>query len=227
MIATPVSTRLFFIRHGATSLSAEDRFAGATDVPLSEEGRDQVRRLSERLAGNAVAAIYASPLDRTMETARILAGPHGLAVQPLDGIREIAHGRWEGLTRAEVERQFGDEYVRWEDDPYTFAPEGGESGVAVMARALPDILRIVRAHAGEQIIAVSHKATIRLVISSLIGFDARTYRDRLDQSLAALNILDFNERAQARLTLFNDCSHYSRNEGLTPAVPKRRLSKDW
>src|SRR6266513_2991795 len=73
--------RIFLVRHGATVLTKEDRFAGATDVELSDEGREQVRRLAVRLGGEKIAAIYASPLGRTVETARILAKPHNLEVQ--------------------------------------------------------------------------------------------------------------------------------------------------
>ena len=119
--------RIFLVRHGATVLTAEDRFAGATNVQLSDEGREQVRRLAARLQGESIAAIYASPLDRTVETAGILAEPHGLEVQMRDGLREISHGRWEQMTRKEVEQAFPDEAAAWEKDPYTFAPVGGES----------------------------------------------------------------------------------------------------
>ena len=67
---TAPATRVFIVRHGATVLSAEDRFAGVTDVELSEEGREQARRLAERLSDEKIAAVYASPLGRTVETAR-------------------------------------------------------------------------------------------------------------------------------------------------------------
>src|SRR5437762_2659258 len=100
-----MSTRLYLVRHGATTLSAEDRFAGSTDVDLSEEGRSQARALGERLAREPIARVYASPLRRTMETASVIAKPHGLEPQPRDGLREIAHGRWEGMTRKDVETQ--------------------------------------------------------------------------------------------------------------------------
>ena len=209
-------------------LTAEDRFAGATDVELSEEGREQVRRLATRLAGENIKAIYASPLGRTVETAQILAEPHGLEVQTRDGLREISHGRWEQMTRKEVDQAFPEEAAAWEKDPYTFAPMGGESGLAVTARALPVLMDIVREHAADNILIVSHKATIRLLLSSLIGFDPRRYRDRLDQSPAALNVLDFKDVAHARLTLFNDISHYADEEGCgVPDVPRARLSKTW
>ena len=220
-------TRIFLIRHGATVLTAEDRFAGSTNVQLSDEGREQVRRLATRLEGENIAALYASPLDRTMESARILAEPHGLEVQARDGLREISHGRWEQMTRKEVDQAFPDEAAAWEKDPYTFAPVGGESGLAVTARALPVLMDIVRQHAGANVLVVSHKATIRLLLSSLLGFDPRRYRDNLDQNPAALNIVDFKNAVCARLTLFNDTSHYAAAGLAIPAVPTSRLSKAW
>jgi broad specificity phosphatase PhoE len=221
----PMTTRVFMVRHGATVLSDEDRFAGETDVALSDEGREQARRLADRLKDDKITAIYASPLGRTVETARILAAPHNLEVQTCDGFREISHGHWEGMRRREVEEKFPNEMAEWENDPYTFAPVGGESGLAVTARALPALIDLVREHPGDNILVVSHKATIRLLLSSLLGFDPRRYRDNLDQKPAALNIVDFRDPTRARLTLFNDTSHY--DKAAIPEPPKASLSKWW
>lgn len=221
------STRIFLVRHGATTLTAEDRFAGATDVPLSDEGREQARRLALRLSGEPIAAVYASPLGRTAETARIICAPHRLDVQMREGLREISHGHWEQKTRTEAAELFPLETAEWEKDPYTFAPAGGESGLQVTARALPALIEIVRAHPGRHMLVVSHKATIRLLLSSLLGFDPRRYRDNLDQNPCALNIVDFKDPTRARLTLFNDTSHYSEAGLAIPAVPSARLSKWW
>jgi len=217
------TTRLYLVRHGATQLTAEDRFSGAAGVDLSDEGRHQAECLAERLAGEPLAAVYCSPLSRTAETASILASPHRLGPIYCDGLREISHGRWEGLTRNEVEARYPDEYAAWESDPFTFAPKDGESGVAVLARALPIIREIVVSHAGQNVLVVSHKATLRLLLSSLLGFDARGYRDRLDQSPACLNVLDFKDPVRARLMLFNDISHYQDQ----PRRPQGNLSKWW
>lgn len=222
-----MSTRIFLVRHGATVLSAEDRFAGTTDVKLSDQGRDQVRRLADRLHRGKIDAVYSSPLGRTVETARILAEPHRLEVQTKEGLREISHGHWEKMTRREVEERFPDEIAEWERDPYTFAPVGGESGLAVTARALPVFMDIVRAHPGSDILIVSHKATIRLLLSSILGFDPRRYRDSLDQGPAALNIVDFKDSARPRLTLFNDTSHCAETGLTIPGVPTGRLSRWW
>jgi probable phosphoglycerate mutase len=218
-----LATRLFLVRHGATQLTAENRFSGAVGVDLSDEGRDQVRHLANRLAGEAVDAIYCSPLSRTVETAEILAEPHRLKPLRRDGLREISHGGWEGLTRDEVETRFPGEYEAWEADPFTFAPEGGESGLSVLARALPVVREIVVAHVDKNVLVVSHKATLRLILSSVLGFDARGYRDRLDQSPACLNVVDFKDSVRARLMLFNDVSHYQHQ----PRRSEGSLSKWW
>ncbi|MDB4906007.1 MAG: pspA [Gemmatimonadetes bacterium] len=203
------ATRLYLVRHGATQRTAEDRFSGANGVDLSDEGRWQAAQLGQRLQKEGIRAVYCSPYSRTVETARIIADPCGLSVVPRPGLEEISHGHWEGMTRADVEAQFGEEYSSWEEDPFTFAPSGGESGVQVLARALPVLRSIVTAHPGEHVLVVSHKATIRLLISSLLGFDARGYRDRLDMAPASLSVIDFVDPVKARLMLFNDTSHYS------------------
>jgi broad specificity phosphatase PhoE len=216
-------TRIYLVRHGATQLTAEDRFSGWVGVELSEDGRWQAARLGERLQRQGMDAAYCSPLSRTVETANIIAARCGVVPVPAPGLEEISHGRWEGLTRREVEDRYCDEYLAWESDPFTFAPEGGESGVAVLARALPVLRSIVTKHPEQKVLVVSHKATIRLLLSSLIGFDARGYRDRLDQAPACLNILDFRDPVHVRLMLFNDTSHYSER----PRVATQNLSKWW
>lgn len=165
-------------------------------------------------------------MGRTVETARILARPHGaeVRVEAESALREIDYGHWEGKTRAEVEDQNGDEYDNWQEDPLTIAPRDGESGVQVLARALLVVRRIVEQHDQGSVLVVCNKGTNRLLISSLLGFDARGYRDRLDQSPAALNILDFVSPVRARLRLLNDVSH---SEGVPGRTFSQRLSRWW
>jgi broad specificity phosphatase PhoE len=217
-------TRVLLVRHGATLLTAEDRFAGSTDVPLSPEGLRQAGSLAKRLRGQEIVAIYASPMQRTLETAGILATPHGLQPIAEPAFREIDYGHWEGRTRSEVETTFQDEYAIWAEDPFTVAPAGGESGLNVLNRALPVMRRIVERHRHQSVVIVSHKGTNRLLISSLLGFDLRGYRDRLDQSPAALNSLDFMNEVRPRLRLFNDVSHY---EGIPERTLSEQLSRWW
>lgn len=203
-----MTTRVFLIRHAETEATKEDRFSGATDVPLTPEGREHACGLATRLREIKLDAVYASPLMRAMETARIIAEPHSLSVNSNEDLTEINSGHWEGLTRAEVEKQFPEEYEKYERDPLDFAPEGGESARRVADRAEPAFLQIVRAHPNQQIAVVSHKTTNRLLIGIVLGIDLKRYRDRLAQRPACLNVLDFADATQAMLTLLNDVSHY-------------------
>ena len=203
-----MTTRILLVRHGATVLTAEDRFAGSTDVPLGEEGRQQVRHLALRLATEPLTAIYSSPMARTLETAQVVAEPHRLPVRLSPGLREIDHGHWEGLTRREAVTRYPDEYAEWEAHPLHAAPAGGENGQAVLTRARAALDAIVSTHPGEHVLVVSHKATIRLLVADLLGLDTNSYRSRLDQQPASLNIIDVGADGHGNLVLYNDVSHY-------------------
>jgi broad specificity phosphatase PhoE len=204
-----MKTRVMLVRHGATVLSAEDRFAGSTDVDLSGEGRELARRLAERVAKVKIDAFYCSDMKRTAQTAAIVAEPHGQVPAGVAGLREIDHGHWEGMVHAEVERRYAAEYAAWSADPFNVAPPGGETGLNVLSRAMPALLKIVADHPGQTVLVVAHKATDRLLICSLLGIDPREYRKRIAQDLACLNILDFADATHAELVLLNDTSHYA------------------
>jgi len=96
--------------------------------------------------------------------------------------------------------------------------------VIALGSFLPVLRRIVHDHRRRSVLLVSHKGTNRLLISSLLGFDARGYRDHLDQSPAALNILEFTTEVRARLKLFNDTSHY---ENVPERIFRQDLSRWW
>lgn len=209
--------RVHLIRHGATPSTTGDRFSGHEDVELTEEGRRQARELAKRLSQQPIAAVYSSPLVRARDTAEIIAEPHDLIVQQIANLRELSHGRWEGLSREEVIERYPEEYDAWNEDAFSFAPLGGETGLELLSRALPTLLQLVDVHRDDsEIIVVSHKATIRFLVSSLLGFDPRSARDRLDPSTAALTILDFDAAIAPRLALFNDTSHWSQEPGSLP-----------
>src|SRR5215831_17830870 len=141
-------TRVLMARHGATALAAEDRFAGSTDAPLSDEGVAQARRLARRLVDAPLDLVYSSPLKRTISTAEAVVSGRGVRIVRASELREVDHGRWEGLTPAEVKERFGAEYARWSADPFRNGPQGGETGEQVLGRALPCLERIVGQHAG-------------------------------------------------------------------------------
>lgn len=138
-------TRIFLVRHGSTIVTAEDRFAGEMDVALGDEGREQARRLAIRVSSQPIVAIYASPLQRCVETARLLAEPHDLAVQTRAEFREMSHGHWEGLKRSDVEAKYPTEFAAWENDP--FSSNAGRARASPPGRSRPFPARTYRSSA--------------------------------------------------------------------------------
>jgi broad specificity phosphatase PhoE len=204
-----MATRLLLVRHGGTIWTIENRFAGSVDVPLSDEGRAQAAALGRRLASTPIAAAYCSPMQRAIDTATIVCGPHKLTPVQREGLREIDHGKWEGRKEREVREEAAGAYAAWEADPYLVGAPGGDTGLAVLSRAMPAFRQIVADHPGQTVLVVSHKATLRLVLCSYLGIDPSLYRERLAQDPACLNTLEFLDTTHARMTLMNDTSHYA------------------
>ena len=170
------------VRHGATVLSAEDRFAGSSDVPLGDEGRMQAERLAQRLATDSIAAIYGSPLRRAQETAAILARPHehdGDAPSTICARSITAAGK--GCAAKMRQRCIPKSTPPGSTIPSaSLRPEASRDSTS-WSEGCERFSRSSRAHPGECVLVVSHKATIRLIIAHVLGIDPRGYRDRLDQ----------------------------------------------
>ena len=156
--------RLLLIRHGETGASRERRFAGSRDVPLTGFGRRQCEAVAQALAPNAIAAVYASPLERARVSAEIVARPHGLAVRLEPAFREMSFGAWEGLTADEVMARFPEAMAAWRTAPHLTTPPGGESLAAVAARVAAARDELVDVHRGETVVLVAHAIVIRLLV---------------------------------------------------------------
>ncbi len=154
-------TTILLARHGETDWNRDNRFQGHADPLLNETGRAQAAELSKTLAGEALAAVYSSPLRRAFETAQIVAARHGLEPVPLDALREVDVGSWQGLTRTEIEARFPEQFARWLD--YKDGWEDGESYEEMGRRVIAGLLELAAGHAGERILAVTHGGPVRAV----------------------------------------------------------------
>jgi broad specificity phosphatase PhoE len=201
-------TRIFLLRHGDTGLSRSDAFTGSMDVPLSDDGQAHANELGERLSTFDIAAVYASSMQRARETAEAIASRHNLPVQTLDALREIDHGHWDGLTRAEITTLYPDELEKYNQDPLHFCPQGGESPSQCLDRAYPALMDIVRAHTGQNLVVVAHQGTNLLLITKLVGGDLNRYSQYYGQRPACVNVVDLIDEEHAQLSLLNDVSHY-------------------
>src|ERR1017187_6836796 len=124
----------YFIRHGETEWNALGRLCGRTDVPLSDAGRRQAQLLARRLKPLPVEALYTSPLQRALETARFVSNAIGR--EPVVDVRlvELNYGSWEGSTYEEINRANPEIYRAWQQDPGSIAPPGGESSEQLIER---------------------------------------------------------------------------------------------
>ncbi|MDQ3907008.1 MAG: histidine phosphatase family protein [Acidobacteriota bacterium] len=175
-----MSLTLYFLRHGQTGASREDVFCGSgLDPDLTDDGERMATAFASAYRTLPWRAVYTSPLRRTVETARPLCEACSLEMQTRDGLREIGYGAWEGKTKQEVEREYHDDYIEWMADPAWHAPTDGEPAVVVARRAQQTLEEIAQTFDGGNVLVVSHKATIRIMLCALLGIDVGRFRYRL------------------------------------------------
>jgi broad specificity phosphatase PhoE len=158
-------TTILLARHGETDWNRDERFQGHADPPLNAAGREQAAALAEALATQPLTAVYTSPLRRAQETAEIVAASRGLAIEPVDGFREVDVGSWEGLTRAEIERRYPEQFRRWLFE-HEQGWEDGETYEEMGRRVVRAILRLAERHGDDSILAVTHGGPIRAAIAA-------------------------------------------------------------
>ena len=158
--------RLILVRHGETEGQSSIRYHGATDVPLSDLGREQVRRARERLAGEVFEVVYASSLSRASESARILAPDHPIRVEA--DFREVDFGRWEGLTREEIAVRDPELFGVWQRDLARFDYPGGERRADFRARIARG-LEHLRESGASSALVVAHKGVVRTLLELVSG----------------------------------------------------------
>ena len=208
---------LYFLRHGETEASRTGGYCGVVDVDLTPEGHQMAADFGAAYKSLPWAAVFASPLRRTVDTAKPLCAAAGLEMQVRDGLREIAYGQWEGKTPEEVNRRFHDDYVRWLADPGWNAPTGGERGVDIARRSSRVLEEIEQTYAEGNVLVVSHKATVRIMICSLLGIDVGRFRDRIDLPVAAVNIVAMTDQGPL-LRVLGDRTHLREDLRLRPGT---------
>ena len=134
--------RLLLARHGQSLWNEVRRFQGGTDVALSALGRRQAEALGRAVRGRRLAAAYVSPMQRAFETATIALEGAGVPIVPIDELRELSLGEWEGCTIDEISARDGDPYRRWVRAPLDCPPPGGEALPDVCGRVLCAVDRI-------------------------------------------------------------------------------------
>ncbi|WP_119073015.1 MSMEG_4193 family putative phosphomutase [Aggregatilinea lenta] len=213
-------TEFLLIRHATNTFVSTGRLAGWTPgVELNEDGRVQAAALGERLAGVKLAAIYASPLERTVQTAEAVAIHHtGLTVEQLDGVGEVRYGTWQGAKLSNLRRDKLWENVQVYPSRVQFP--GGETIRQAQARAVDAIEQIAQRHPDGRVAVVSHSDIIKLIVAHFLGAHIDFYQ-RIEISPASLTILALGS-SRPYIVCVNDTSHLPRREPPPRPVNGRR-----
>jgi broad specificity phosphatase PhoE len=185
-----MSLTIYFLRHGETTASRTGGYCGTLDPDLTPEGYQMAEDFADAYKSLPWVAVFSSPLRRALATVEPLSKATGIKVQRKEGLREISYGQWEGKTPEVVNREFHDTYVRWLTDPGWNAPTGGERGIDIARRSSLVIEEIEKTYATGNVLVVSHKATIRIMLCSLLGIDVGRFRDRIAMPVGSISIVE-------------------------------------
>jgi broad specificity phosphatase PhoE/ribonuclease HI len=204
--ATGSPTRLLMLRHGQTEHSAQHRYSGRADLPLTELGERQAAAAAARLATtDGVTAVVSSPLLRARQTAQPVADALGVPLTVHDGLIETDFGAWEGLTFAEARARDPELHGRWLTDT-SVAPPGGESMDAVHRRVRRVRDQLIAEHDAATLVVVSHvtptKALLRMALDA-----GPSLLHRLHLDVASLSVAEFYPDGPATVRLVNDTGH--------------------
>lgn len=201
-----MSLTIYFLRHGETTASRCGTYCGTLDLELTTQGLQMAEDFASAYHSLPWQAAYVSPMCRTVTTAQPLCEAIGIEMQLRKGLKEIAYGKWEGLAPQEVEQKFHDDYISWLSAPGWNAPTLGEKGIDIARRTSLILEEIEQTHSTGNVLVVSHKATIRIMLCSLLGIDIGRFRDRIGISVASISIVEFGDRGPL-VRVMGDRSH--------------------
>jgi broad specificity phosphatase PhoE len=178
---------------------------GWTDEALNEEGQRQAERVARRLGGWAISEVFSSPLKRAVRTAEIVARPHSVAVQTIEGLGEMRLGAWEGMFAGDIAAKYPELWQTWRTNPGDFRMPDGESLGEVRGRVVRAFGRIMDKSEGKMVLAVTHDAVVKVLVAHCLGVNADIYR-RLEVGNASITVIE-RDGVRLRLRVLNDTGH--------------------
>lgn len=199
-------TLIILVRHGQTEWNRVERFRGQTDVPLNETGLAQAEATGMRVAKTwKPAAVYTSPLSRSVKTAWAIAKHFNLAVQSYPGLADIDYGEWQGLTPDEARQRWPEQVENWYRHPERARIPGGETLTALRQRAMKTVYELAEKHPDETIVLVGHTVINRIILLGVLGLGNRRLW-RIRQDTCAINVIE-GEGDDFTLVSLNDTCH--------------------
>lgn len=198
-------TKIILVRHGQTFWNLELKYQGHSDIGLTDLGVNQAKRVSERLADEKIAAVYASDLSRAYHTAEMIAQKHKLTVISMPEFREICFGEWEGLNYTNINEQWPEVMGKLFTHPDEIRIPGGETFHELKERSQKAVERLIARHEDETIVVVSHGGTIRTLICAALDIHLNRVWN-IKQDNTAVNIIEYYPD-RTMVALINDTHH--------------------
>ena len=199
-------TLFILVRHGQTEWNRLERFRGRADVPLNETGLAQAGATGERVAKTwKPAAVYTSPLSRSVKTAQAIAEHFDMPVQVHPGLADIDFGEWQGLTRDEAHQRWPEQIDNWYHHPERARIPGGETLSDLHQRAMKTIHELAEKHAGQTIVLVGHTVINRIILLGILGLGNERFW-HLGQDNCAINVFEAGA-GDFTLVSLNDTCH--------------------
>ncbi|MBV8949714.1 MAG: MSMEG_4193 family putative phosphomutase [Actinobacteria bacterium] len=217
--APPKITTLLLVRHAVTAQTGPMLSGRAPGIDLSDTGRAQADAVGMRLASLPVAVVYASPIERTTQTAEAIARHHELPVRPLPGVIEADYGEWTGGKLAELARTELWKTVQFAPSRASFP--GGESLAGMQARMVTALEEVATQHAGSMIVVVSHADPIKAAIAHYTGVHLDLFQ-RIVVSPASVTVLALSPHGAALMK----CNDTGSLADVVPSSPQNDADAD-
>lgn len=199
-------TQIILTRHGQTEWNRNERFRGRADIPLNETGYAQAEATRRTIQSRwQPAAIYTSPMSRSVKTAEIIAAPFGLAIQPSDMLNDIHYGEWQGLTADEVRMRWSAALDTWYRTPHLARIPGGETLQDVLTRTTRMLCDIILQYPEETVVIVGHDSVNRVLLLFMLALPLSRYW-HIVQGNCAINVIDFVDN-DFRIIAVNETGH--------------------
>lgn len=201
--------KIYFIRHGETVWNTLRIFQGSSNSPLTETGREQAKRLGERLKNTEFTNFYSSPLGRTIETSELIIGDRDIKIEFIDEFKEISVGRMEGVPRAEFEAQYPGQFHNFFHNPkdYDPIPYGGETFPQLIERVERGLKKITDKHGKDDIVVVvTHGMTLKGIFKVLKNMSLEELGEVPVPKNTSLSIVDYTD-GKYTVEVFSDTAH--------------------
>ncbi len=211
-----VLTTLYLIRHGESEANLARIFTGSSNFCLTDLGKNQAHMAAEYLKDKGIDAVYASPLNRALNTGKAISDLIGIPIIENDRLKEINAGVWEGKKFDDLETEFAESYYTWRNDIGRAKPDGGESVAELYDRVVSAITEIAENNDGKTLAIASHATPVRTFAAYCMGIGKEDVKDLPWPANASITTVRY-ENGRFFDVEYNYCEHLGKTITRLPA----------